>query len=495
MQMTRNRQTGAHNMPAGAPTDQKLPASLAAAEAMGKGGGMTTLPVAGGARDLLSACRLATTDPAERARAAVDRSGYEPGGIPDGVVYAETLDDVVQALKLATLHRVNIVPRGAGTGLAGGSSATSGSVVLDVSRMNRILRIDAEEQLAVVEPGVLNAEVNAAVAEYGLFYAPDPASTAICSIGGNVATNAGGMWCAKYGVTREAVLSLQVVLADGRILKTGRNTLKGVSGYDLNSLMIGSEGTLGIVVQATLRLRPKPLHTATTAAYFADAASAARAASAIIAARIQPAILEFIDGATLAAVDSMMGTDHSSRGGAFLLAQTDGHGAMLEQQVLIEALKPFALSIELTEDPDRAAELVAARRNAIPALQELGRVSIGDIGVPRNKLAEAIDGLADISQRTGVQIFVVAHAADGNLHPMVVVGRDDSITEGPAKEALGEMFHLAQRLGGTLTGEHGIGVLKKDWLEEEVGSLSLELQHKIKAVFDPLGILNPGKGI
>jgi len=462
---------------------------------MDKGGSMTALPADSGARALLAACRLASTDPRERALAAVDRSGYVPGGIPDGIVWAENTEDVVQALRLATQHRVPIVPRGAGTGLAAGSSATAGNVVLDVSRMDRILSIDPVEQQAVVQPGVLNAEVNAATAEFGLFYAPDPASTAICSIGGNVATNAGGMWCAKYGVTRESILSLQVVLADGRILKTGRNTIKGVSGYDLNALMIGSEGTLGVVVEATLRLRPKPLHTATVAAYFADAEAAAQAASAIIAARIQPAILEFIDGGTLAAVDAMMGTDHSSRGNAFLLAQTDGYGALLEQQVLVEAITPFALSIEQTDDGDRAAELVAARRNAIPALQLLGRVSIGDIGVPRKRLAEAVAGLADISERTGVKIFVIAHAADGNLHPMVVVGPDESITEGPAKAALGEMFHLARRLGGTLTGEHGIGLLKKDWLEEEVGSLSLDLQHRIKAVFDPLGILNPGKGI
>ncbi|PYI69588.1 FAD-binding oxidoreductase [Arthrobacter livingstonensis] len=456
---------------------------------------MTELPTDSGVNALLTACRNVSTDPDERARASIDRSGYVPGGIPDGIVYAESVDDVVETLRLASLYRVPIVPRGAGTGLAGGSAATAGNVVLDVSRLNRIISIDPVEQQAVVQPGVLNAEVNAATAEYGLFYAPDPASTAICSIGGNVATNAGGMWCAKYGVTRESVLSLQVVLADGQILKTGRNTIKGVSGYDLNALIIGSEGTLGVVVEATLRLRPKPLHTATVAAYFANPAAAAQAASAIIAARIQPAILEFIDGGTLAAVDAMMGTDHSSRGNAFLLAQTDGYGALLEQQVLIEAITPFALSIEQTDDDGRAAELVAARRNAIPALQLLGRVSIGDIGVPRKRLADAVQGLAEITARTGVKIFVIAHAADGNLHPMVVVGHNESITEGPAKVALGEMFHLAQRLGGTLTGEHGIGLLKRDWLEEEVGSLSLELQKKIKAVFDPLGILNPGKGI
>jgi glycolate oxidase len=462
---------------------------------MDEGGRMTTLPTDDGVAALLAACRNVSTDPAERARAGVDRSGYVPGSIPDGIVYAESVEDVVQALRLATGYRVPIVPRGAGTGLAGGSCATAGSVVLDVSRMDKILSIDPVEQQAVVQPGVLNAEVNAAAARYGLFYAPDPASTAICSIGGNVATNAGGMWCAKYGVTRESALSLQVVLADGRILKTGRNTIKGVSGYDLNALIIGSEGTLGVVVEATLRLRPQPLHTATVAAYFADAPAAARAASAIIDPRIQPSILEFIDGGTLAAVDAMMGTNHASRGNAFLLAQTDGYGALLEQQVLLEAITPFASSVEHTDDAGRAAELVAARRNAIPALQLLGRVSIGDIGVPRKRLAEAVEGLAEISTRTGVKIFVIAHAADGNLHPMIVVGDDESITEGPAKVALGEMFHLAQRLGGTLTGEHGIGLLKQDWLEEEVGALSLELQHKIKAVFDPLGILNPGKGI
>ncbi|MGA7203902.1 MAG: FAD-binding oxidoreductase, partial [Specibacter sp.] len=272
---------------------------------------MTTLPTDDGVRALLAACRNASTDPQARSLGGVDRSGYVPAGIPDGIIYAESVDDVVEALRLATRYRVPIVPRGAGTGLAGGSSATAGNVVLDVSRMNRILSIDPVEQQAVVQPGVLNAEVNAAAAPYGLFYAPDPASTAICSIGGNVATNAGGMWCAKYGVTRESVLSLQVVLADGRILKTGRNTIKGVSGYDLNALIIGSEGTLGVVVEATLRLRPQPLHTATVAAYFADAPAAARAASAIIDARIQPSILEFIDGGTLAAVDAMMGTDHA----------------------------------------------------------------------------------------------------------------------------------------------------------------------------------------
>jgi glycolate oxidase len=361
--------------------------------------------------------------------------------------------------------------------------------------MNRILHIDPVEQLAVVEPGVLNAEVNNAAAAHGLFYAPDPASKAICSIGGNIATNAGGMWCAKYGVTRESVLSLQVVLPDGRVFTTGRGTIKGVTGYDLNALMIGSEGTLGIVVQATLRLRPRPVQTATLAAFFPDVAGAAQAASAVIASRVQPSVLELMDGPTLEAVDAALGTNYRARGGALLLAQTDGYGAYLEQEVLLEAVKPLAASYEVAVDATHADQLIAMRREAIPALERLGRVSIGDIGVPRNRLAEAVVGLEEISQQNGVRIFTVAHAADVNLHPMIVLDQDESITEGPAKAALGEMFHLAKGLGGTLTGEHGVGLLKRDWLQDELGDISLDLQQSLKALFDPLGILNPGKAI
>ncbi|WP_077490749.1 FAD-binding oxidoreductase [Sinomonas mesophila] len=437
----------------------------------------------------------ATTDPAARAAAATDRSGYEPPHPPDVVVRCETADDVALALRLAHEHGIAVVPRGTGTGLAGGSSAQAGQVVVDVSGMDRILAIDPVEMTAVVEPGVLNATVNAAAAEHGLFYAPDPASTSICSIGGNIATNAGGMWCAKYGVTRESVLGLAVVLADGRLLRTGRATIKGVTGYDLNALIIGSEGTLGIVVEATLRLRPRPVRTETLAAYFDDVETAGRAASAITAARIQPSILELMDAGTLDAVDRATGTRHRELGGAFLLAQTDGFGAHLELDAVEAAVAPFATLVRRAADAAEAAALVAARRDAIPSLERLGRVSIGDIAVPRNRLAEAFAGLEDIAARTGVRIVSVAHAADGNLHPMIVVGWDESITEGPAKAALGEMFHLARRLGGTLTGEHGVGLLKREWVGEELGELSLSLQRAIRSAFDPAGILNPGKAI
>ncbi|MBL0706241.1 FAD-binding protein [Sinomonas sp. JC656] len=437
----------------------------------------------------------ASFDTAARSAVATDRSGYEPPTLPDAVVHAESVDDVVQALRLAHEHGLPVVPRGAGTGLAGGSSAHAGEIVLDVSRMNRIVGIDPVEMIAVVQPGVLNAEVNAAAAEHGLFYAPDPASTAICSIGGNIATNAGGMWCAKYGVTRESVLGLTVVLADGRILRTGRSTIKGVTGYDLNALFIGSEGTLGVVVEATLRLRPRPVRTETLAAYFPDVEAAGRAASAITAARIQPSILELMDGPTMDAVDQAEGTRHRELGGAFLLAQTDGFGAHLELDEIASAISPYATTVHRAADPEEAAALVKARRDAIPALEKLGRVSIGDIAVPRNRLADAFAGLEEIGSRTGTRIFSVAHAADGNLHPMIVVDPEESITSGPAKAALADMFHLAQRLGGTLTGEHGVGILKREWVGEELGATSVEIQRALKSALDPTGILNPGKAI
>ncbi|HJX77660.1 FAD-binding oxidoreductase [Glutamicibacter sp.] len=444
---------------------------------------------------LLNAHPQASTDQQACQQASIDRSGFVPDSFADGVIFAQNIDDVVLAMSLAHQHGVKIVPRGAGTGLAAGSCAQAGEVVLDLSRMNQILAIDPVEQLAVVQPGVLNAEVNRAAGEHELFYAPDPASTAICSIGGNIATNAGGMWCAKYGVTRESVLSLLVVLPDGQLLRTGRRTIKGAAGYDMNALLIGSEGTLGIVVEAVLRLRPKPRFTSTLAAYFADENTAAQAASAVIAARLQPSVLELMDGKSLGAIDAALGTDHQQRGGALLLAQTDGFGAQLEMQALTQAIAPLASHVELAETDEEAQALIEARRQAIPSMELLGMVSICDIGVPRNRLAEAFAGLQRIEAERGVEIFTIAHAADGNLHPIIVVPEGQSITTGAAKLALADMFYLAKELGGTLTGEHGIGLLKQDWLAEEIGETSLQLQRRLRAVFDPQGILNPGKAI
>ncbi|WP_043440801.1 FAD-binding oxidoreductase [Arthrobacter sp. L77] len=456
---------------------------------------MTSSTVAHSLTEVFAALPRFTQDPRELALVRTDRSGYVPPTLPDGVVQAESVEDVVETLRLANEHRIPVVPRGAGTGLAAGAAARAGEIVLDVRRMNRILRIDPVEQIAVVEPGVLNAELNAAAALHGLFYAPDPASTAICSIGGNIATNAGGMRCAKYGVTRESVLSLTVVLADGRVLVTGTQTIKAVTGYDLNAVFIGSEGTLGVVVEATLRLRPAPVATATLAAYFGTVEAAAAAASAVVAARATPSVLELVDGPTLGAIDRATGTDHRRRGEAFLLAQTDGFGAEIERDVVLKAIEPFAESVMIADDPAEAEALIQARRDAIPSLEKLGRTSIGDVGVPRNRLAEIVTGIQRISEDTGVDLYTVAHAADGNLHPMIVVDENESITDGAPKLAMGRIFELAQSLGGTLTGEHGVGLLKRDWFTAEVGEVSRDIQHRIKHALDPQNILNPGKAI
>lgn len=440
--------------------------------------------------DVLARFPGVLTGEAERAAIATDRSGYRPPTLPDAVVRATGIDDVVRTMQLATEHRVPVVVRGAGSGLAGGASAHEGELVLDLSGMNRILSIDPVEQLAVVEPGVLNVDVSAAAAQHGLFYAPDPASMAFCSIGGNLATNAGGMRCAKYGVTRESVLSMKVVLADGRLLVTGAQTIKAVTGYDLNSLFIGSEGTLGVMVEATLRLRPIPVRTETVAAYFSDNASAAAAASAVIAARVQPSLLELIDGRTLQVIDDVIGTDHRIRGAALLIGQTDGFGAEAERDALIAAITPFASTVTVAATQEEADGLVRARREAIPSLETKGTVMIGDVGVPRGALAAMVDGLGRISDEVGVPIYTIAHAADGNLHPMFLV--ED---EARVKEALDRMFRLADSLGGTLTGEHGVGILKLDWVEDELGAVSLDVQRRIRQALDPLGILNPGKAI
>jgi glycolate oxidase len=453
----------------------------------------STAPSPGIAR-LLREVEVATDDPVARAAARVDRSGYPSRSMPDAVVLARSTDDVARALRIADEEGLAVVPRGAGTGLAGGSVARAGEVVVDVSRLDRILSIDADEQLAVVQPGVLNHEVDAAAAPLGLFYAPDPGSTMICSIGGNVATNAGGMRCEKYGVTRESVLALEVVLADGTVLRTGHRTIKGVAGYDLTALLVGSEGTLGIVTEITLRLRPRPVATATLAAWFADAATAARAVAAIVAARVQPAMLELMDAGSLAAVDAAYGTTLARGDGALLIVQTDGFAAAAEADVVVEAIRPLALECRLAEGAE-AATLVQARRDVIPAVERLGRLAICDVGVPRTRLAEAVAGIEEISRARGVPILTIAHAGDGNLHPLVHLKDGEDLTTGAPYAALADMFHLAHGLGGTLTGEHGVGLVKREWLAEEVGPDARRLYAGIKAAFDPRGILNPGKAI
>ncbi|MDV7223352.1 FAD-binding oxidoreductase, partial [Streptomyces prunicolor] len=333
------------------------------------------------------------TDPRTLAAHTTDRSGTRPDGVPLAVVHARRTEDVTVTLRHANALRVPVVPRGAGTGLSGGASAGEGVLVLDLSGMNRILELSADDQLAVVEPGVITAELDRAAGEHGLRYAPDPASAAISTIGGNIATNAGGLRCAKYGVTRDSVLGLEAVLADGTVVTTGRRTVKGVTGYDLTALLTGSEGTLAVITSATLRLRPVPVATATLAAYFDSFEAAAEASYAIGRAGIVPALAELLDGPVLRAVDPALG----ERGSALLLVQCDGAGAAIEAEQVARVLAPTATNVETTADPVEAESLLAARRLALPALERLGRPLIEDIAVPRSRLAEAVREIRAIS--------------------------------------------------------------------------------------------------
>lgn len=445
-----------------------------------------------GARSALEGIRL-STDPVRLAEVRSDWSGWLAEGQPSGVVRVRDVAEISELLAWASSAGVAVVARGAGTGLAGGAAAGEGSVVLDLGGLDCILEIDPVNQFAVVEPGVITADLDRAAAAHGLRYAPDPGSVEISTIGGNIATNAGGLRGAKYGVTRDSVLGLEVVLADGTVITTGGRTLKGVAGYDLTSLFVGSEGTLGIISRATLRLQPVPVRTATLSAFFSSVGDAAGAVNALLAARIQPSVLELVDGPTLEAIDAAQGTDFRRRGSAFLLLQTDGYGAVAELDAAVAVLRPLAILLERTDDPVEADRLTRARRLALPSIESLGRVLIEDIAVPRSRLAEAIERIAGIAARRSTRIFVFAHAGDGNLHPIVLLAGDE-IAEAE-RAAVGEIFALAPELGGTLTGEHGIGSLKRAWIRDELGATSHDLHLSIKSLLDPHGTLNPGKAI
>jgi glycolate oxidase len=432
-----------------------------------------------------------STDAADLAAAREDRSGKVSATTPLAVVHARTIDDVQATLRFATEHRVPVVTRGAGTGLAGGAIAGEGEIVLSTLLMNRILEVNVDDELAVVEPGIINDELNAALAPQGLWFAPDPASKAISTVGGNIATNAGGLLCAKYGVTRESVLGLKVVLADGRLLTLGHRTVKGVTGLDLTALMIGSEGTLGVIVEATVKLRGLPLGPVSTiGAYFRTVEEAARASSVITASRLRPAAMELLDESALAGIGDYLGLDLAGKG-AYLLVQTDGAAAEAEATAALSIIQSLGGTAELSTDPADGERLFAVRRAFHPAMSARGTVLIEDVAVPRSQLPAMFAAITEIEQRYGITIPTVAHAGDGNLHPNFVF--DGPTVPPEIWAAADELFVVCLRLGGTLTGEHGVGMLKKRWLADELGDDQVELQRQIKAVFDPHGLLNPGK--
>ncbi|QPE05128.1 FAD-binding protein [Microbacterium schleiferi] len=434
---------------------------------------------------------LDTTDASlEAARA--DKSGHASTGRPLAVVHARTVSDVQATLRIASGTGTPVVTRGAGTGLAGGANAGPGEIALSLRAMDRILEVRPDDLLAVVEPGILNADLNRALAEHGLWWAPDPASRDISTVGGNIATGAGGLLCAKYGVVRDAVLGVDLVLADGRLLRLGHRTVKGVTGLDLTSLVIGSEGILGVVVGATLKLRRLTRGAVCTiAATFTDVGTAASACSAVTAAGLQPAIMELLDAASLAAIHDLLGLATPTPGEAHVTVQTDGVAAAADAAAIATVLEAAGGRVAVSTDPTEGERLLAIRRSMHPAMARLGTTLIEDVSVPRSALAAMFTRIAEIERRYGLVIPTVAHAGDGNLHPNFIFDGPDV----PAViwEAADELFHAALDLGGTLTGEHGIGALKRRWLADELGDDQWELQRQIARVFDPQGILNPGK--
>lgn len=432
------------------------------------------------------------TAPAALDAARADKSGHAAAGLPIAIVHAASVSDVQATMRIASATRTPVVVRGAGTGLAGGANAGEGEIVLSMRGMDRILEVRADDLLAVVEPGILNADLNDALAAHGLWWAPDPASRAISTVGGNIATGAGGLLCAKYGVVRDAVLGLDVVLADGRLLHLGHRSVKGVTGFDLTALVIGSEGTLGVVVGATLKLRRLvPGRTRTLTALFPDVRAGAAAAAAVTASGAQPAIMELMDAACLAAVHRLLELPAPPAGAAQLTVQTDGSSASADAGAIAAVLASAGGAVRAARDDVEAELLWTIRRSMHPAMEALGTTLIEDVSVPRSALPAMFDEIARIEREYGLVIPTVCHAGDGNLHPNFVF-EGEEVPE-IVWRAADELFRAALRLGGTLTGEHGVGVLKRRWLVDELGEDQWELQREITRVFDPLGILNPGK--
>jgi glycolate oxidase len=455
-------------------------------------------------RDAVTRLRAALGDrvdtaPASLAAARADKSGHAASGLPLAVVHARSIEDVQQTLRIATATSTPVVTRGAGTGLAGAANAGQGEIALSVRDMDRILEVRPDDLLAVVEPGIINADLNAALGEHGLWWAPDPASRAISTVGGNIATGAGGLLCAKYGVVRDAVLGVDLVLADGRLLRLGHRTVKGVTGLDLTSLVIGSEGTLGVIVGATLKLRRLvPGEVCTIAATFPDVRTAAEASAAVTASGAQPAIMELMDAASLAAVHALLSLAPPTPGAAQLTIQTDGPAASAEADAIGAVLVAAGGNVKLSHDRAEGERLLAIRRSMHPAMETLGTALIEDVSVPRSALPAMFDEIARVEREHGVVIPTVAHAGDGNLHPNFIFTAEPDefgVVEAPASvwAAADDLFRAALRLGGTLTGEHGVGVLKRRWLADELGHDQWKLQRQITRVFDPQGILNPGK--
>lgn len=425
-----------------------------------------------------------------------DQSQLTPAGVPAAVVHAAARADVERTLRTAAEHGVPVVTRGAGSGLSGGANAVEGCVVLSLARMKRIVAVDADLRIAVVEPGVLTGDLKTAAEAVGLAYPPDPASAAFSTVGGNVATNAGGLCCVKYGVTRDYVLALEVVLPDGNVIRTGQRTTKGVAGYDLTSLLVGSEGTLGVITEITVRLVSPGAAPSTVVASFGDLAAAGAGLAEMRRTGITPSMLEVMDQPTICAVDDWkrMGLDRDAA--ALLIAESDSVAPRASDEVdaLAEACaRAGAVDVLRTDDAWERDQLLMARRLAYPALERLGAALLDDVCVPLDRIPDLLACTSSAAIEFDLRIAVFGHAGDGNLHPTIIYDAAEAASRQRAEAAFAAIIETTLALGGTITGEHGVGLLKRAFLTQEQGTTLVRLQRAIKQTFDPHSLLNPGK--
>lgn len=425
-----------------------------------------------------------------------DQADWAGSGSPAAVVLVTTAEEVQAVVQVCLAHGRPVVARGAGTGLAGAANAGDGWVVIAFEEMNRIVEVNSLERYAVVQPGVISDDLRRAAGAQGLWYPPDPASSAWSTIGGNVATNAGGLCCVKYGVTGDYVLELEVVTGTGDLVRVGRRTAKGVTGYDLASLLVGSEGTLGIITEITLRLRPSPKPARAIVGFFPSVGAAGEGVRAVAEAGITPSTFELMDRHVIAAVEAMtpMGVDAGVA--ALLLAKVDDAGVEGDEtaQAVVTCFRQAGATwADLSNDPAEAEALFAARRLSHTALERLGTVLSEDVCVPKSSLPAMLVAVESIAKKHDILIATVAHAGDGNLHPLLITPPGDEPAQARAQVAFAELMTKAIALGGTITGEHGIGLLKRDGLLEELSDPVVSMHRQIKNALDPAGILNPGK--
>ncbi len=436
------------------------------------------------------------TDEVDRESYRRDETAYLEPPLPIAVALPTATAQVAELVRLAALHRVPVVPRGAGTGLSGGAAGVAGGLTVAFTKMDRILDIDRDDLVVVTQPGVINADLKKAVAAEGLFYPPDPASYETCTIGGNLGTNAGGLCCLKYGVTRDSVVGLEIVTADGSIVRLGGRTVKDVAGYGLIPLIVGSQGTLAIITEATLRLRPTPPPKATLIAFFPSLDASGRAVSAMIEAGVEPCTLELMDRTTIRAVDDLQHLGLDRDAAAMLLIESDlpGVAAGIALETAARACEASGADATLiAADAQEADWLRQGRRMAFNAMEQLGVARMEDVGVPRGRVLELLTAIERVAKEQELTIATFGHVGDGNLHPNIILDRDDPDGEARLKRATDALCLAAIALGGTVTAEHGIGLSRRDFLEPQRGAGAVAMMRAIKDALDPLGILNPGK--